>query len=295
MENVKNMAVRMGAEGDISGNFKVLSNLIENAQKKIESMNFRSRKNVLTYDDVLNEQRKLIYKQRGEVLSDADLSGAIRNMIASSIEDNVALFCQGDPEYWNLSSLREIYRGWLIGDGDLTYSADEQKKLKADDIVEELCGFAADKYDAQKEKIGEELFGDVERNILLHFVDERWLDHIDAMDSLKQSAGLQAYAQRDPVTEYRIVGNEMFNDMLASIKSETAKAVLTVSLKRPEAFEHREVGAVREGRAAPSQNAKKPVQAPIRRSAEPGPNEPCPCGSGKKYKKCCALKKGGQS
>ena len=295
MENVKNMAVRMGAEGDISGNFKVLSNLIENAQKKIESMNFRSRKNVLTYDDVLNEQRKLIYKQRGEVLSDADLSGAIRNMIASSIEDNVALFCQGDPEYWNLSSLREIYRGWLIGDGDLTYSADEQKKLKADDVVEELCGFAADKYDAQKEKIGEELFGDVERNILLHFVDERWLDHIDAMDSLKQSAGLQAYAQRDPVTEYRIVGNEMFNDMLASIKSETAKAVLTVSLKRPEAFERREVGAVREGRAAPSQNAKKPVQAPIRRSAEPGPNEPCPCGSGKKYKKCCALKKGGQS
>ena len=291
MENVKNMALRMGAEGDISGNFAVLSNLIENAQKKIESMNFRSRKNVLTYDDVLNEQRKLIYRQRGEVLSDADLSGSIRNMIASSIEDNVALFCQGDAEFWNLSSLREIYRGWLIGEKDLTYTESELKKLKADDVIETLCGFAADKYDAQREKIGEELFGDVERNILLHFVDERWLDHIDAMDSLKQSAGLQAYAQRDPVTEYRIVGNEMFNDMLSSIKSETAKAVLTVSLKRPETFERREMGGVKEGRTAPAANAKKATAAPVRRAAEPGPNEPCPCGSGKKYKKCCALKK----
>jgi len=295
MDGVKSVAERMGAEGDISGNFKVLSNLIENAQKKIESRNFRSREHVLTYDDVLNEQRKLIYSQRSEVLNDADLSDKIRNMIASSIEENVALFCQGDAEYWNLESLREIYRGWLIKDGDLTYTPDEIKSLKADDVIEDLCGFAADKYDAQRESIGEEMFGDIERNILLHFVDERWLDHIDAMDSLKQSAGLQAYAQRDPVTEYRIVGDQMFNEMLSAIKSDTAKAVLTVTLKRPETFERRAVAQVKEGRTVnPNANAKRAVQAPVRRTAEPGPNEPCPCGSGKKYKKCCALKKGGQ-
>lgn len=291
MENVKNIATKMGADGDISGNFKVLSSLIESAQKKIESMNFRSRKNVLTYDDVLNEQRKLIYKQRSEVLNDADLSGAVKNMIASSIEENVELFCQGEPEQWNLASLRDIYRGWLLTDSDLNYSADELKRLKADDVIDDLCGIAADKYESQQKAIGE-LFPEVERNVLLHFVDEKWLDHIDAMDSLKQSAGLQAYAQRDPVTEYRIAGNEMFNEMLSSIKAETAKAVLTVSLKRPETFERKEM-AVKEGRVA-SQSTKKPTQTPIRRAAEPGPNDPCPCGSGKKYKKCCALKKGGQ-
>ncbi len=293
MENVKVMAQKMGASGDISGNFKILSGLIENAQKRIESVNFRSRKNVLTYDDVLNEQRKLIYKQRGEVLSDADISGAIRNMLASSIEDNVSMFCQGAPEEWNLESLRGIYRGWLIKDGDLAYTSEQLSKLSADDVIDDLCGFAADKYDAQREKIGDEMFGEIERNILLHFVDERWLDHIDAMDALKQSVGLQAYAQRDPVTEYRITGNEMFNEMLASIKEETSKAVLTVSLRSPETFERKAVSGVKEGKTETAQ--KKPTAAPVRRVAEPGPNDQCPCGSGKKYKKCCALKKGGKS
>ncbi len=288
MENVKVMAEKMGAEGDIAGNFKILSNLIENAQKKIESMNFKSRKSVLNYDDVLNEQRKVIYKQRSDVLSDRDLSGAIRTMIASSIEDNVSAYCYGEPAEWNLDSLRDIYKGWLISDSDLIYSEEDMKKLTADDIIDDLCGFAADRYDAQRASIGDELFGDIERNILLHFVDERWLDHIDSMDSLKQSVGLQAYAQRNPLTEYQIEGNQMFNEMIASIKAETAKAVLTVKVNKPAAFERREVANVKEGRTAES--SKKPTQAPVRRTSEPGPNDPCPCGSGKKYKKCCALK-----
>ncbi len=288
MESVKSMAEKMGAEGDIAGNFKILSNLIENAQKKIESMNFKSRKNVLNYDDVLNEQRKVIYKQRADVLSDADLSGAIRTMIASSIEENVAAFCQGDASEWNLDSLRNVYMGWLISESDLIYSEEDKKKLTQDDIIDDLCGFAADRYDEQRATIGDELFGDIERNILLHFVDERWLDHIDSMDSLKQSVGLQAYAQRNPLTEYQIEGNQMFEEMIGSIKAETAKAVLTVKVNKPAAFERREVANVKEGRTAES--TKKATQSPVRRTSEPGPNDPCPCGSGKKYKKCCALK-----
>ncbi len=292
MESIKNMAQHMGAEGDISGNFKILSNLIENAQKKIESVHFRSRKNVLTYDDILNEQRKVIYSQRSDVLNDADLSGSIRAMIASSIEENVAMYCQGSVEEWNLASLREIYRGWLIGDGDLVYTPEQLRKMNADDVIDDLCGFAADKYDAQRETIGEELFSDIERNVLLHFVDERWLDHIDAMDSLKQSVGLQAYAQRNPINEYRIEGGQMFAEMISSIKSETAKAVLTVSIKRHDAFERKEVANVKEGRT-PSK--AKATAAPVRRTAEPDRNAPCPCGSGKKYKKCCALKKDGNN
>ncbi len=288
MENVKVMAEKMGAEGDISANFKILTNLIENAQRRIEARNFKSREHVLTYDDVLNEQRKVIYSQRSEILNDSELSDTIREMMAAAIENDVAMYCTGAPEEWNLDSLRDIYKGWLLTDDNLRYNDAEIKKLTFDDVFDEICNVAADKYDAQRETIGDELFSDIERNILLHFIDECWLDHIDAMDALKQSVGLQAYAQRDPVIEYRIQGNEMYEEMLESIKSRTTKAVLTVSVKKPEAFERKEVANVREGRVAAS--AKKATAAPVRRAATPGPNDPCPCGSGKKYKKCCALK-----
>ena len=292
LDGIKNMAKRMSTDGDISGDFKILSNLIENAQKRIEAVHFKSRKNVLTYDDILNEQRKVIYGQRSDVLNDADLSGSIRAMIASSIEENVALYCQGAPEEWNLASLREVYRGWLIGNKDLVYTPEQLKKMDVDDVIDDLCGFAADKYDLQRKTIGDELFSDIERNILLHFVDERWLDHIDAMDSLKQSVGLQAYAQRNPINEYRIEGGQMFAEMISSIKSETAKAVLTVSVQRQDAFARKEMSNLKIGRV---DSKKKAAAAPVRRVEEPDRNTLCPCGSGKKYKKCCALKKDGEN
>ncbi len=262
---------------------KILSNSVETAQKRLEGNNYERRKNVLQYDDVMNRQRELIYRQRNDVLENRDLKSTIEKMIDEYIDGGMFEFI-GERTYdeWNLDGLRTHFAGVLCGEGDFRYTDDQLKKLKASDIRELLTNRAQQRYALQEEIFTPEVFREIERRLLLASVDRNWVIHIDAMDDLISSVGLNAYAQRDPVTQYKIQGSDMFDEMIATIREETVRSVLTVSPKRQ--VERKQIlvdgTAGMKGDKSLNRTVKK---APVK----VGPNDPCPCGSGKKYKKCC--------
>ena len=275
---------------------KLLSNSIEMAQKRIENMNFKRRKNVLVYDDVMNQQRNIIYKQRQAVLDGEDVSDTIKKMISSTVKDTAMTFIGSEnPAEWNFDGLRAHYKGLLTNDDDFRYTDEELAKLSQDDIINELDERAMKLYESKEQLFGAELFREVERTILLRNVDLKWMDHIDAMEDLKESVGLQAYAQRDPVNEYRIVGAEMFDNMVEEIRENTVRSILSV-IPNP-AREIKRVAVAKpliEGFAGGKmpKNTKKVGNTIVRSGEKVGRNDPCPCGSGLKYKKCCGANKG---
>ena len=277
---------------------KILSGSIESAQKRIEEMNFKRRKNVITYDDVMNQQRNIIYKQRQAVLDGEDMSETVKKMITSTIEETVASFIGGETSAdWNFDGLRNHYRGLLCTDSDFKYTEEELSKLAKEDITELLTERAFKLYEEKEELFGEERFREVERAVILRNVDLKWMDHIDAMDDLKDSISLQAYAQRNPVTEYRIAGADMFDEMVAEIRENTVRTILTI-IPRPEAeIKRAEVAKPLAegfaGGASVQKNTKKFGTTIVRTSEKVGRNDPCPCGSGLKYKKCCGANKSG--
>ncbi|MBQ8004745.1 MAG: SEC-C domain-containing protein [Clostridia bacterium] len=274
---------------------KILSGSIEGAQKRIEEMNFKRRKNVITFDDVMNQQRNIIYKQRQSVLDGEDVSDTIKKMIASTIEETVASFVSGESSAeWNFEGLRNHYRGLLCTDEDFKYSEDELNALDKNDILDLLSGRAMDIYAEKESLFGAEQFREVERAVLLRNVDLKWMDHIDAMDDLKDSIGLQAYAQRNPVTEYRIVGADMFDEMVAEIRENTVRTILSIfpretEIKRSEVAKPTIEGFA--GSISKQKNVKTVGGTVVRTSEKVGRNDPCPCGSGLKYKKCCGANK----
>ncbi|MBR3966857.1 MAG: preprotein translocase subunit SecA [Clostridia bacterium] len=283
---------------DLPIDVKLISGLIENSQKRIEEMNFKRRKNVITYDDVMNQQRNIIYKQRQSVLDGEDVGETIRKMISSTIEENVASFIGGESAAeWNFDGLRNHYRGLLCSDDDFRYNEDELKKLDKDDISSLLTERAMKIYNDKKENVGEELFKEIERSVLLRNVDLKWMEHIDAMDDLKETIGLQAYAQRDPVREYRIAGGDMFDEMIAEIRENTVRTILSFRLADDSAIKRVAVAKPKAagfaGGDAPKKGMKKVGSTIIRKDEKVGRNDPCPCGSGKKYKKCCGANNGG--
>jgi len=289
-ERVANAVEKIGLPDDQPIQASLLSNSIENAQKQLEGNNFERRKNVLNYDDVMNQQRKVIYAQRDEVLDGANLRDRILNMIREVI-DAVVTDAQPNPDdengSWNFSIIKQEFNGLLCTEDDFDYSEDELKKLKAEDIAESLWEKAQQIYAEKEELFGEEQMREIERVILLRRVDVNWMDQLDAMDDLKGSIGLHAYAQRDPLSMYRIQGADMFDDMIATIRNETVRGVLSVrpreEVKREAAAKVTGEGFV--GSGGDSSLKKKPV---VKKAAEKiGRNDPCPCGSGKKYKKCC--------
>ena len=284
-DRILGMVERLGLPDDQPINAGILSSSIENAQKRIEDSNFKRRKNVLTYDDVMNQQRNLIYAQRLEVLNGQNISDTILGMIRSTIEENVTHFVgDGSEEACNLEGLAAVYKSYLLGDGD---DLDEVlgDKRKPDALVKFLTERAEALY-AEKEKLfGAEVFREVERSILLQTVDKHWMDHIDAMDDLKGSVGLQAYAQRDPVNEYRLQGSDMFEMMIMEIREETVRRVLTV-IPRPQPVRRVQVAMPLQENLAGDGAQKKKVIV-VRKAEKVGRNDLCPCGSGKKYKKCC--------
>ncbi len=293
------MIDRLGLDEDTPIEARILSGTIESAQKRIEDNNFKRRKYVLSYDDVMNQQRTIIYGQRQAVLDDTDLSETMWNMVRGTIETAVAAYTsEGSAADWDFNGLRAELIGYLCTDNDFRYSDEELTELKAEDVTEILLTRAEAKIREREEIFTPERFREVERAILLRHVDTAWMDHIDAMDDLKGNIGLQAYAHRDPVTEYRMVGADMFDAMVAEIRDKTVRALLTV-MPKP-----REEEVVRVQVAKPLQEgfegadgkpaAKRVVQTP-KRTAKVGSNEPCPCGSGKKYKFCCGAKSGGSS
>ncbi|MBO5981123.1 MAG: preprotein translocase subunit SecA, partial [Clostridia bacterium] len=209
---------------------KILSNSVETAQKRLEGNNYERRKNVLQYDDVMNRQRELIYKQRNDVLDNKDLKNTIWKMVEDYVYGGVDQFTSaGDANEWNFDGLRAHFMGVLCGEDDFRYTDEELKNLKKDDISELLINRAEKRYEMQEQIFTPEVFREIERRELLLRVDKNWVVHIDAMDDLISSVGLNAYAQRDPVTQYKIQGSDMFEEMIATIREETVRGVLTVA------------------------------------------------------------------
>ncbi len=288
-DRIIGMVEKMGLDDDTPIDAGILSGSIESAQKRIEDQNFTRRKNVLTYDDVMNQQRKVIYAQRNEVLDGIDLQPKICNMIEQCISDNVDMFCASDnASEWNLAGLREHFYGYLLRDGELEYTESELADLVKDDIKKELTDKALGIYEGKEELFGSaDVMREVERVILLRNVDEKWMDHLDSMEELKGSIGLHAYAQRDPVAMYRLQGADMFDEMIVDIRESTVRMILSVMPKPKEEIKRIQVAnPLIEGFAGGKAPARK---APVKKTEKVGRNDPCPCGSGKKYKKCCGL------
>ena len=282
-DRIQNMVSALNIPEDQPIDLKMLSNTVESAQKRLEGKNYERRKNVLEYDDVMNKQREIIYSQRNQVLENRDLRDTIKKMIAAFIDDGVARYTVAeDPSEWNYEGLRSFFTGSLAGENDLHFTPEEAASLTRDKLTDILTELAEKKYADQERLFTPEKFREIERSILLSRVDRNWVQHIDAMDDLISSVGLNAYAQRNPVMEYKIQGSDMFDEMVATIREETARGVLSVQPRRVMVRKQTLV----DGTAG--MKGDKAVRKPLVKSEKKiGPNDPCPCGSGKKYKKCC--------
>ncbi len=282
-DRVKRLVETLGLEETEAIEAKMLTNSIETAQKNLEGRNFESRKHVLQYDQVMNTQRKIIYKQRQAVLDGEDVNQTIMSMISaiidSALDDYIGI--TDIPENWNLRALTEFANTNLNAKGEFTIRDDELDSITKEEMKERLLAIATKRYEEQ-----EQLFGDsmreLERIILLRVVDTLWMDHLDEMEHVKREIGLRAYGQHDPVVEYRNVGSDLYEGMLESIKRDTVRYILTVQ-PRPQVEMKREQVAKPLNTGGDGSLAKQPVRA----KKEPGRNDPCPCGSGKKYKHCC--------
>ncbi len=263
---------------------KILSGTIESAQKKIEGMNFERRKNVIAYDDVMNQQRELIYKQRSEVLANGNVSETVCKMIGDYVEERVTEATQADvADDWDFAGLKAEF-GPLVGLTDeLEFTQETLNDVTRESLCETIEALALQKYRAQEESFTPEVFREVERALLLRNVDRNWTEYIDEADDLKGSIGLNAYAQRNPVVEFRIASGEMFEEMVRDIRAGTVRMVLSVVKRTP--VERKQMQATGASVAGKTEQKKTPIV--VRKDKKVGPNDPCPCGSGKKYKKCC--------
>ena len=276
-DRVLNLMNSLGLDEDTPIDAKILSGAVENAQKSVESRNFRARKNVLEYDDVMNTQREVIYAQRKKVLDGEDLRANILSMLHETIDSACAeAFGQGEGAAEAVAKFDGIYfpKG--------AYEIPENTDAKS--LSESLYNFALAQYEKKEAAYGAPIMRELERVVMLRVVDEYWMDNIDAMEDLKQGIGLRAYGQHDPVIAYKEEGYEMFQAMITAIREETVRRMFLVRLN-PTSEVKREKVAKETGASGSPESAAKPQ--PIRKAHKVGPNDPCPCGSGKKYKKCC--------
>lgn len=285
-ERIQTFLEKYNVEENVPIESKMLSRAIENAQKKVEGRNFGIRKNVLQFDDVMNRQRELIYDQRNKVLDGEDLKVQITSMIEQAIKETVSKYISEDTlkEDWNIEGLRDYYLGWILNEDDIKYSIDDLENVQVDDIIKIITDKAKDLYENREKGFGTDIMRELERVVLLKNVDTQWMDHIDAMEELKRGIRLRAYAQRDPVVEYRLEGFDMFDEMIASIRTDTARMILTVRIKHQNEAPKREQVA---NPAAAGSSGTGDENRTVRKGKKIGRNDPCPCGSGKKYKKCC--------
>lgn len=287
-ERIQNMMEALKIDENQPIETKMLTNSIESAQKKVEGRNFAIRRNVLQFDDVMNRQREIIYSQRGKVLDGENLRGYIMDMLKENITETVNQYLSDEVihDNWNIDGLRNHYLGYFTKPDDFQYTPDQLANMDKKDFVDALYEKAVAKYEEKEQEIGPERMREVERVVLLRNVDTKWMDHIDAMDELKKGIYLRSYAQRDPAVEYRIEGFDMFDAMVAAIREDTVKMLLTVRLRNPNEEPKREQVAnpTVESHGEGDGTVRK---EPIRKKNQVGRNDPCPCGSGKKYKKCC--------
>ena len=286
-----NTTARLGLDETTPIHAGILSSSIENAQKKIENNNFERRKHVLTYDDVMNQQRKIIYDQRSEVLFKDSIQDKIENMITSSISDKFdECFGSTNPAEYNFDEFKNHYLGLVRDNHDFNYTADELATKNKDSWKEEICENALALYRSKDELFAnvqgmpENAMREIEKNILLRNVDTKWMKHLEDNDDLKEFIGLNSYAQRDPVAMYRLEAANLFDEMIADIKEDTVRQVLSV-VPKVQSMERVAVAKVTaSGFSGGTSQARRPVTV-----KKVGRNDPCPCGSGKKYKKCCGM------
>ncbi len=290
-DRVMGMMDSLGLDEDTPIDAKILSGAVENAQKNVESRNFRARKNVLEYDNVMNTQREVIYAQRQKVLDGGDLRENMMAMLRTLVEGNVsdALGENGGiADEKALNRLAVQMEGIYFAKGTLLARASQLTGKKAGEVADTVYEIAQRTYEAKEAAYTPNVMRELERVVMLRVVDEYWMDNIDAMDDLKQGISLRAYGQHDPVVAYKSEGYEMFQAMITAIREETIRRMFLVQLK-PTQEVKREKVAKETGTAAATKTVVK--KQPVRNAAKKvGPNDPCPCGSGKKYKKCCMQK-----
>ncbi len=279
-DNIAGIMDRLGMDDTTPIDHPLISRSIETAQKRVEGRNFDIRKHVLEYDDVMNQQREVIYSQRLKVLTGEDLGDTIREMITTLVDRSITEFAGESrfPEEWDLDGLLARAADLYLPNHRLT--PDDLLELEKEEIRELLKERALAAYEAREEELGREVMAQLERMIMLRVVDQKWMDHLDAMDQLRQGIGLRAYGGRDPLIEYKYEAYNMFNDMIAAIQEDTVRLILRTRVAAPEPEPR--VKNVVENRYG-EDRAKQPVRA----EKKVGRNDPCPCGSGRKYKKCC--------
>ena len=288
-ERIQNMMETLGIDEDEPIDQKILSGAIENAQKKIESRNFATRKHVLEYDDVLNTQRQTIYAQRLQVLEGKD----VKDNIMSMIDDTIGRAVHAAVGEHNVITqdmverARRPFIGVFLRPEDCTFTPEECDDLTAEQLTNTLAEQAHKIYEAKEQALGAPIMRELERVVLLKNVDTKWMDHIDAMTELRNGIGLRAYGQHDPVVEYKREGFDMFDAMIDAIREDTVRMIFLAQVRTREEPKREQV-AKETAAAGASDGTSKP--APKRVGKKIGMNDPCPCGSGKKYKKCCYLK-----
>jgi len=284
-ERVMGMMEKLGVDEDTPIEQKMLTNAIENAQKQVESRNFQTRKNVLQYDDVMNTQREVIYKERRKVLDGEDLQESIQNMLHNTVE-NAIRGHMGEQKHMTAEDFREAtaqFRNMFLKPGELELTDEELQQYDEDGLVELVVGKAKEVYAAREQEFGSPLMRELERVLMLRVVDEYWMDQIDAMNDLKQGIGLRGYAQTDPVVAYKKEGYEMFEQMIAAIQEETLRRLFLVRLRQNQEVRRERVAKVTGESGAGDGTVQ---QRPQRKVIKIGRNDPCPCGSGLKWKKC---------
>ena len=279
---------KVGMNDDMPIENRMVSRTIENAQKRVESRNFETRKNILEYDDVMNKQREIIYSQRRQVLEGSNMAESIAGMIDKLVDTVCDEAAHGEtfPEAWNLEQLAlRLMEIFNFPDGVDTYNYPNMDSME---VRDELKAKAHARYAEKEEEIGPEIFHDFERNILLRNVDTNWMDHLDAMDQMRQGIGLRAYGQHKPIDEYRNESYDMFNEMTYNIQYNTIRMLFAVTIKRQEEVQQEES---QQKERVDILNARHGDEEPVKKKPvsvqKVGRNDPCPCGSGKKYKHCC--------
>ena len=284
-DRVQSLMDSLGLDEDVPIENKLITNTIESAQKKLEASNFAIRKQVLQYDDVMNQQREIIYKQRQMVLDGEDISGKLHEMMRQAIDDACTNYLNGETtDDWDFAGLRRHFMNWLCLPTDFNYTTEQLGDLTKEGIADELYKRGMDILTAKEKRYGAKTMRELERICLLRNVDSKWMEHIDNMDQLKQGMGLRGYGQHDPVVEYRIEGFAMFDEMIASIREDAVHMLLTIEIRQQNAEPKREQIAKPTGDNAPGDTGAK-APAPVR-VTKIGRNDPCPCGSGLKWKKC---------
>ena len=294
-DRVQGLMGTLGIDEDTPIENRMITSTIESAQKKLEGRNFEIRKNVLKYDDVMNQQREIIYGQRHKVLNGEDISAEMHNMLKENIESSCKQFLAGDvKDEWDFGALRRHYLGWLTTDEDFHYTVADYDNISQESIADMLYQRGMDILNDKEQRYGAPLMRELERICLLKCVDRQWMDHIDNMDQLRQGIALRGYGQKDPVVEYRIEGFDMFDQMVDSIRESSIKMLLTIEVREAGAAPKREQVAKPTGEGyVPGNGAPgakgAPKGQPVR-VIKIGRNDPCPCGSGLKWKKCTCAK-----